>query len=118
MIQRNSKHEAVITKATAKKAKYDVKLAREMSRKHANADKVAKYTAKSAKYQLKIQKAQRKLKYNKWAVKSLEAKTAADKARDKISKNENMTRVYNNTIKAMDKGKVEQGRLFMQYVFD
>jgi chromosome segregation ATPase len=116
MISQNSKYEARISKATAKKAKYDVKLAKEMSKKRIDADKVGKYTAKSAKYNLKINKAKKKLVYNKWAVKSQEAKQTAIKTRDKIAKNENMKRVYNNTIKAMDANKIEQGRVFMQYV--
>lgn len=118
LISRNSKYENMLVKATAKKAKYDVKLTKELSRKHPNEDKIAKYTVKSSKYGHKIDKAKRRLVYNKWYVKSQEAKTAAAKTRAKIEKNEKLMSVYNNTIKAMDNGQIEQGRLFMKYVFD
>jgi chromosome segregation ATPase len=115
---RNSKYESRIAKASAKKAKYDVKLHSAMNKRRPNQDKIAKYASKSAKYELKINKAQRKLKYNKWYVKSEQAKMDAAKAKSKIEKNENVMRVYNNTIKAMDSGSIQQGRLFMKYVFD
>ena len=118
MISRNSKYEARLTKATSKKAKYDLKLSKEMDRKRPNADKIAKYTAKSNKYEHKLNKAQKKLKYNKWAVKSTETKELAARTRSKIEKNERIMKVYNNTIDAIDNGRVEQGRLFMKYVFD
>ena len=118
MISRNSKYEARLTKATAKKAKYDVKLSKALKKNNPNEDKVAKYTAKSSKYERKINKAQKKLVYNKWAVKSLETKDLAAKTRSKIEKNNDIMKVYNNTIEAIDNGRVEQGRLFMKYVFD
>lgn len=114
----NAKYEKRLSKATAKKAKYDVKLTRALSKRNPNADKVAKYTAKTAKYQHRINKAQRKIKYNKWAVKSEEMNLAASKAKDKIAKNEKLMNTYQNTIKALDSGKIEQGRLFMQYALE
>lgn len=114
----NAKYEKRLTKATAKKAKYDVKLTRALSKRNPNAEKVAKYTAKTAKYQHKINKAQRKIKYNKWAVKSEEMTLAANKAKDKIAKNEKLMSTYKNTIKALDSGKIEQGRMFMKYALE
>lgn len=116
VISKNAKYNSRINKATAKKAKWDVKLAKQMSKKNPNADKVAKYTAKSANENLKIMKAQRKLKDNKYAVQSMEAKRYAQDARDKIAKNERLMKTFNNTISAMDAGTIKQGRLFMQYV--
>lgn len=118
MQKHNSKYEKQLVKATGKKAKYDLKLEKQLSRKKPNADKIADYTSKSSKYNAKIMKAQKKIKYNKWAIKSDEAKQAARNAEEKIKKNERTIKVYNSTIKALDENKVKQGRLFMQYVYE
>lgn len=116
MQTRNSKYESRIAKATAAKAKYDLKTQKEMSKRHVNSNKVGKYMAKSAKYDTQIKKAQKKLKYNKWAIKSEQTKAYAAKARDRIAKNEKLMNTYNKTIDAIDRGTIEQGRWFMEYV--
>ena len=116
MKSRNSKYESRLTSATAKKAKYDLKLNKQLSKRHPNGKKIAKYTRKSNKYNVKIMKAQKKLKYNKWAVKAEKTRLAADIARAKIAKNKKVMNTYSKTMDALDKGTIERGRLFMQYV--
>lgn len=115
---KNSKYEGRLVKATAKKAKYDLKQEKELNRRNPNAEKVAKYALKSAKYNTKIMKAQKKIKYNKYAVKSEEFKQKAKDAEAKIKKNEKTMQVFNNTIKAIDNGTIQQGRVFMKYIVD
>lgn len=116
MIKRNAKYEARIAKATPKQAKYEIKLQKELSKRNPNAEKVGKLTAKKQKYDTQITKATSKLKFNKWNQKASEAREAAAKAQAKIEKNERLMKKYNNTIKALDAGTIQQGRLFMQYV--
>ena len=115
---RNSKYEGRLAKATAKKAKYDLKQQKELSRRNPNDEKVAKYAGLSAKYNTKIMKAQKKIKYNKYAIKSEEFKQQAKEAEAKIKKNEKTMQVFNSTIKAIDNGTIQQGRVFMKYVTD
>lgn len=118
MQKRNTRYEATITKATAQKAKYDLKMQAQASKRRPNASKLAKYADKSAKYQIKIMKAERKLKHNKWAVKASTMTAKADEARARIEKNEKLQRMYGSTAKAMDEGLIKQGKLFMQYRLD
>lgn len=115
---KQKKYEKRLAKATAKKAKYDLKVQKQASKKHIDSDKVAKYAAKSAKYNTKVLKAQKKIKYNKYELQSEKAKLAAEKAKAKIAKNERMIRTYNSTIKALDSGTINRGRVFMKYVLD
>ena len=113
---RNKRHTTRLDKATAKKEKYDAKLNYQLGRRRPDEDKVAKYSRKSAEQQAKINKANRKLKYNKWEMKAKDAKFEAEKARHKIEKNEKLMSVLNKTIKAIDEGTIQQGRMFMKYV--
>lgn len=114
---RNRRYDKRLAKYTAKKAKYDRKLYKVSSKRNPNEDKIVKYAAKSAKANAKILKAQSKLKYNKYAVKSERFKAEAEAAKLKIEKNDRMQRTYRTTIKALDKGTVQQGKLFMQYMY-
>lgn len=118
MQTRNSKYESIISKNTAKKSKYDLKLAKTLSKRNPNPDKIAKYTAKSAKYNNKILAVQKKLKCNKWAVKSQEAKQAIADAKDRIEKNDRLIRTFNKTMSSIDAGTIKQGRFFMKYEDD
>ena len=118
MQTRNSKYESVISKNSAKKAKYDLKLAKTLSKRNPNEEKVAKYMAKSAKYNNRISAAQKKLKYNKWAVKSQEAKQAIAEAKERMEKNDRLIRTFNKTISSIDAGTIKQGRFFMKYEDD
>lgn len=111
----NSKYDKKIAKATRKKAGAELKLNKQLSKRRLNESKVGKYSAKVAKQNKKLLKAQKKLEYNKWEMKAIDAKEAADKARDKIKKNDKIVSMYSKTITAMDDGKIRQGRLFMQY---
>lgn len=113
---KNSKWEGKLAKATAKKAKYDFKQQKEMSRRNPNADKIANYAGKAAAANMKITKAQSKLKYNKWSVKSEEFRAYAKEAQGKIESNERLINSYNSTIKALNDGTIEQGRIFMRYM--
>lgn len=115
---KNSKWEGKLAKATAKKAKYDLKQQKEMARRNPNADKIADYAGKSAAANMKIMKAQKKIKYNKWSVKSEELKAAAKEAQIEIESNDRLIKSYNSTIKALDDGTVKQGRIFMQYMLE
>lgn len=115
---KNSKWEGKLAKATAKKAKYDLKQQKEMARRNPNADKIADYAGKSAAANMKIMKAQKKIKYNKWSVKSEELKAAAKEAQIEIESNERLIQSYNSTIKAINEGSVKQGRIFMQYMLE
>lgn len=116
--ERNGKYEKRLTKATANKAKFDRKLHKQLKKRNINTDKVGKYMVKSVKYEQKILKAQKKIKYNKYAAKAERMKVDAENARAKIERNEKMIKIYNNTAKALDAGKVQQGRVFMQYVLE
>lgn len=116
--QRNSKYERRIEKATAKKAKYDRKYAKQLNKRHLDENKASEYKAKSEKYNLKILKATSKLKNNKWAVKASKTHEAAEKAKYEIEKNDKLLNMYSKTITAMDAGTIEQGRIFMRYVYD
>ena len=113
---RNSKYNRRIEKASSKKAKYDYKLERQLAKRNPNVDKIGSYSAKSHKYNKKLLKAQSKLKYNKWAIKSIKTKEKVEKAKFEIEKNERLINTFNSTIKAIDSGTIEQGRLFMKYV--
>ena len=116
--QGNAKHESRLAKATASKAKYDLKLNKQLAKRNPNADKIAKYTAKSAKYQNKILKAEKKLKFNKWEVKAQECKADALKAEKAINKNDRIMSVYKNTIKDLDSGKIKNGKSFLMRYSD
>lgn len=112
----NARYERRLTKATAKKAKYDLKLERQRGKRNPNADKIAKYMIKSDKQQHKINKANKKIKHNKWEVKSQDFQQRAKRTRAKMEKNEKYIKVYKSTMSAIDKGKIDQGKLFMRYV--
>lgn len=114
----NAKYERRLTNATAKKAKYDIKLAKQTKKRNPNVDKIAKYTAKSAKQQYKIDKANKKIKYNKWEIKSQDFQQRAKETRAKIEKNEKYIKIYKSTMSAIDKGTIKQGKLFMRYVIE
>ena len=116
--QGNAKYENRLVKATASKAKYDLKLNKQLAKRNPNADKIAKYTAKSAKYQNKILKAEKKLKFNKWEVKAQECKADALKAEKAIQKNDRIMSVYKNTIKDLDSGKIKSGKSFLMRYSD
>lgn len=109
----NAKYNDRITKAKAKEAKYNIKYNKAVSK--GKLEKAAGYHAKSLKYEKKRMKAESKLKANKWAVKSEKTQALALKTQSKLEKNKRVIDTYNRTISAMDKGKIEQGRLFMQY---
>ena len=115
---KNSKWQSKLSKATAQKAKYDLKQEKELSRRNPNADRVAKYAGKAAEANTQIMKAQRKIKYNKWSVKSEELKAAAKEAQREIESNERLIKSYNSTIKAINEDSVKQGRVFMQYMIE
>lgn len=74
-----------------------------------NSKKSSKYTKKASKYAKKQ--------------KFFETKADAilqeqDSIKKKIERNKNIQKMYESTIKDLDKGKVKQGRLFMQYSYD
>lgn len=116
--QGNAKYDKRLAKATAKKAKFDLKVQKQLNKRRPDQDKIAKYMTKSAKYDKKINKAKRKLKYNKWEMKASDARASAIKAQRKIEKNQNLKKVMNDTVKAMDNGTIQRGRVFMKYVDD
>jgi hypothetical protein len=115
---KNAKWQKKLTKATAKKAKYDIKQQKEMARRKPDIDKISEYAGKSAKADMKIRKAQKKIKYNKWSIKSDEYRALARDGAKLIETNTNLINSYNSTMKAIDEGTIKQGRLFMQYMID
>lgn len=115
---RNSKYESRITKATATKAKYDLKIESQMQKRRPSERKLEKYHAKSDNAQLELRKAQKKLKYNKWEIKAIETREAARKAQAKIEKNEKLMSTLNKTISALDAGTIQHGKYFMRYEED
>lgn len=116
--KKNTKWEKKLNRATAKKAKYDLKYQKEMSRRKPNIEKVSEYAGKSAKEEMKITKAQKKIKYNKWSTKSEEYRVLARDGAKLIETNTSLINSYNNTMAAIDAGTIKQGRLFMQYLID
>lgn len=118
MQKRNSKYERTLDKANAKKAKYEYKYEKQLGKRNIDENKAAKYKAKSEKYNLKALKAASKLKNNKWAAKVTDVHEHAERAKYRIQKNERLMDMYSKTISAMDAGTIEQGRLFMQYVYN
>ena len=71
---------------------------------------------KSSKYAKKASKYAKKQKF-------LETKADViiqqqDSIKKKIERNQNIQKMYETTIKDLDKGKLKQGRLFMQYSYD
>ena len=116
--QGNAKYESRLAKATAKKAKYDLKINKQLSKRNPNEDKVAKYTAKSTKYQMQILKAEKKLKFNKWETKAQACKEDALEAEQAMKKNERLMSIYKNTIKDLDSGKIKAGKSFLMRYSD
>ena len=115
---KNAKYQRIMKKADSKKTKYEYKAEKARSKNIIDYEKVDKYEAKARKYGTKSKKAQSKLVYNKWAIKAIETREAAAKAKDKIEKNAKLMRVFNSTISAIDNGTIEQGKYFMRYVDD
>ena len=114
--RKNAKYEARVSKATQKLNKYEAKLNKALSKRHINEDKVAKLSVKRAKMERKINKANAKIKYNKWAVKSDEARQYAADAKQKMLKNEKVINMLNRTIDGINDGTVRQGKYFMEYL--
>ena len=105
-----------IIKAKSKESGYKLKYDKAIAK--GKTEKAVKYAVKAGKYEKKRLKAESKLTYNKWAVKSEKTTALAMKTQAKLEKNQRVIDTYNRTLKALDKGKIEQGRLFMQYVLE
>jgi hypothetical protein len=82
------------------------------------AAKSDKYFAKSEAQAKKITKLESKFKHDKWDVKSEKFARRAQAAKIKVESNERIMQTYKKTIKAMDEGTIQQGKLFMRYVTD
>lgn len=106
---KNTKYNQKIIKAKSKESGYKLKYDKAIAKGK---------TEKAGKYEKKRLKAESKLTYNKWAVKSEKTTALAMKTQAKLEKNQRVIDTYNRTLKALDKGKIEQGRLFMQYVLE
>lgn len=112
----NEPYERKLAKNSAKKAKWDLKAQKQLNERHTNFDKVGKYQAKSAKYNKNIMKAQKKLKHNKWAIKENKIRNKAEKAQIKIEKNKKLKSKFDNTIRDLDAGIIDDGnRFIMKY---
>ena len=116
--RRNGKYEEKIANAERRKAKYDLKLYKEVNKRHPSSKKIGKFTVKSKEYEADINAAKRKLKYNKDFVKSEEFKNLANTTRDRIAKNDRLINMYSKTSDALESGSIQQGRVFMRYIFD
>lgn len=114
LASKNVRYERQLAKATAEKAKYDLKLAKQLQRRgiilKPNQRAIARYTMKSSKNEMKINQAKSKIKYNKYYVKSQELQAAADKARLKVDKNENLKRKFNKGLSDINDLTINKGR--------
>ena len=114
----NTRSNRALAKATAKKAKFDYKIATELNKRDPSDSKLEKYNGESQKQNLKILKLKRKIKSNKWAQKAEDTEAMIKNAKYDMDKNERVVKMLNNTVNAMDAGTIKQGRLFMQYVIE
>lgn len=118
VIAKNQKYASRIAKASAKKSKYLAKQYKAQNGLFRSEERAAKYAGKVAKYDMKLNKAKAKLNFNKYATKAANFKALAEEAKTKIESNDRLKTMYTSTIRAMDKGTIKQGKLFMQYVLD